>query len=264
MSINALRSLKLFLVATGIASLGSYVFFSLQAWDAQSRLERQFEREVAEQRRDAQSHVPDKTRQSSEQQRPAVALAKLDIPRAGLSVMVMEGTDDATLRVAVGHIPGTRLPGQTGNVGLAGHRDSFFRGLSKLRTGDEITLTTREDTLHYTVESVRIVSPDNLSVLQDTSYPALTLVTCYPFYYVGPAPQRWIVKAHLTSGLSSFESRSYSSNFPIKREIKGDAGIKDQQRLLGLRDALEKHKLTSQGALRFHGSEEPYERAIEL
>ena len=114
--------------------------------------------------------------------------------------MVMDGTDDATLRVAVGHIPGTRLPGQGGNVGLAGHRDSFFRGLSKLRIGDEITLTTREDTLHYTVESVRIVSPEDVSVLQDTSYPVLTLVTCYPFYYVGPAPQRWIVKAHLTSG----------------------------------------------------------------
>ena len=180
--LNSLRPLKLFLVVTGIAALGGYVFFSLQARTAQSRLERQFEREVAAPRTDD-------------------ALAKLDIPRAGLSVMVMEGADNATLRVAVGHIPGTRLPGQAGNVGLAGHRDSFFRGLSKLRIGDEITLTTREDTLHYTVESVRIVSPDDVSVLQDTSYPALTLVTCYPFYYVGTAPRRWIVKAHLTSGV---------------------------------------------------------------
>jgi sortase A len=198
---TSIRPLNLFLVVTGIASLGGYLFFSLHAWAAQSRLERQFEREVAGQRRDAQSGGPSKTDQSSHRLRPSDGLAKLDIPRAGLSVMVLEGVDDATLRVAVGHIPGTRLPGQTGNVGLAGHRDSFFRGLSKLRIGDEITLATREDTLHYTVESVRIVSPDDVSVLQDTSYPALTLVTCYPFYYVGPAPQRWIVKAHLTSGL---------------------------------------------------------------
>ncbi len=183
---KSLRPVKLFLVVTGIAALGGYVFVSLQGWAAQSRLERQFEREVA-------------THQSSEPQRSDDALAQLDIPKAGLSVMVMDGTDDATLRVAVGHIPGTRLPGPAGNVGLAGHRDSFFRGLSKLRIGDEITLTTREDTLHYTVESMRIVSPDDVSVLEDTSYPALTLVTCYPFYYVGPAPQRWIVGARLTS-----------------------------------------------------------------
>jgi len=183
---KSLRPVKLFLVVTGIAALGGYVFVSLQGWAAQSRLKRQFEREVA-------------THQSSEPQRSDDALAQLDIPKAGLSVMVMDGTDDATLRVAVGHIPGTRLPGPAGNVGLAGHRDSFFRGLSKLRIGDEITLTTREDTLHYTVESMRIVSPDDVSVLQDTSYPALTLVTCYPFYYVGPAPQRWIVAARLTS-----------------------------------------------------------------
>src|SRR6266704_2013666 len=150
---KSLRPVKLFLVVTGIAALGGYVFVSLQGWAAQSRLERQFEREVS-------------THQSSEPQRSDDALAQLDIPKAGLSVMVMDGTDDATLRVAVGHIPGTRLPGPAGNVGLAGHRDSFFRGLSKLRIGDEITLTTREDTLHYTVESMRIVSPDDVSVLE--------------------------------------------------------------------------------------------------
>jgi LPXTG-site transpeptidase (sortase) family protein len=196
---KALRPLKLFLVVTGIAALGGYVFFSVQAWAAQSRLERQFEREVAAHRSDEQFRGPNKTHQPSQPQQPDNALAKLDIPKAGLSVMVTEGVDDATLRVAVGHIPGTRLPGQAGNVGLAGHRDSFFRGLSKVRIGDEISLTTREDTLHYTVESVRIVSPDDVSVLKDTSYPALTLVTCYPFYYVGPAPQRWIVKARLNN-----------------------------------------------------------------
>jgi sortase A len=187
---NVLRPLKLFLVVTGIAALVVYLFLSLQARAAQARLEWQFKQEVAAQRRDAQS---------SRQQRPNDGLAKLDIPRAGLSAMVMEGADDATLRLAVGHIPGTRLPGQAGTVGLAGHRDSFFRGLNKIRIGDEITLSTPEETFHYTVESIRIVSPDDVSVLRDTAYPSLTLVTCYPFYYVGPAPQRWIVRAHLAS-----------------------------------------------------------------
>jgi sortase A len=197
---SLLRLLNLFLVLTGITALGGYVYFSLQASAVQARLERQFERENAAQRNGVQFKGPGKTAESSQPRGHNDGLAKLDIPTAGLSVMVVDGTDDATLRVAVGHIPGTRFPGQAGNVGLAGHRDSFFRGLSKLRIGDEITLTTREDTLHYAVESVRIVSPDDVGVLQNTSYPALTLVTCYPFYYVGPAPQRWIVKAHLTSG----------------------------------------------------------------
>jgi sortase A len=196
---SLLRPLRLFLVVTGIAALGVYGFFSFQASTAQARIKREFERDIAGQQNRVQSGGPGTTAQSSQRQRHNDGLAKLDIPRAGLSVMVMDGTDDATLRIAVGHIPGTRLPGQAGNVGLAGHRDSFFRGLSKLRIGDEIILTTREKTLRYIVESVRIVSPDDVSVLEDTSYPALTLVTCYPFYYVGPAPQRWIVKAHLVS-----------------------------------------------------------------
>jgi LPXTG-site transpeptidase (sortase) family protein len=201
MKLNSLLGLfKLFLVVTGITAVGAYVFLSVQASAAQARLKREFEREIAIQQNRGQFGGQGTRAQSSQHQRHNDGLAKLDIPRAGLSVMVMDGTDDATLRIAVGHIPGTRLPGQAGNVGLAGHRDSFFRGLSKIKIGDEITLRTREDTLHYTVESVRIVLPDDVSVLQDTSYPSLTLVTCYPFYYVGPAPERWIVKAHLASG----------------------------------------------------------------
>jgi sortase A len=185
-----MRFLKAFLVVTGIVSLGAYVFLLFQASAVQSRVKQQFEQEIA--RRDAPHQSESQTRFDG--------LAKLDIPKAGLSAMVMEGADNATLRVAVGHIPGTALPGQGGNVGLAGHRDSFFRGLRKLTIGDEITLTTRAGTLLYTVESIRVVRPDDVNVLRNTRYPALTLVTCYPFYYVGPAPQRWIVKARLTSG----------------------------------------------------------------
>ena len=175
------------------------MFLLFQASAVQARLKQQFEHEIAQQQTRAHSQKRDAA-QPSESQPKIDGLAKLDIPKAGLSAMVMEGADDATLRVAVGHIPGTALPGQGGNVGLAGHRDSFFRGLRKLQVGDEITLTTRAGTLLYTVESIRVVRPDDVNVLRNTPYPALTLVTCYPFYYVGPAPQRWIVKARLTSG----------------------------------------------------------------
>ena len=195
---RTLYLLKVFLMVAGIVSLGTYVLLPFQASALQARLKQQFEKEIAGQQPRAHS-AGREAAQPLQSQAKIDGLAKLDITKAGLSAMVMEGADDATLRVAVGHIPGTALPGQGGNVGLAGHRDSFFRGLRKLTVGDEITLTTRASTLHYTVESIRVVSPDDVSVLRNTPYPALTLVTCYPFYYVGPAPQRWIVKARLTS-----------------------------------------------------------------
>ena len=201
---RTLYLLKAFLVAIGIVSLGAYVFLLFQASAVQARLKQQFEHEIALQQTRAHSQKRDAA-QPSESQPKIDGLAKLDIPKAGLSAMVMEGADDATLRVAVGHIPGTALPGQGGNVGLAGHRDSFFRGLRKLQVGDEITLTTRAGTLHYRVETIRVVSPDDVSVLRDTPYPALTLVTCYPFYYVGPAPRRWIVEARAQQSASPSE-----------------------------------------------------------
>jgi sortase A len=197
--LGILYLLKGFLVVTGIVSLGAYVFLLFQASAVQARLKQEFEQEIARQQAGAHS-AGREAAQPLESRATIDGLAKLDIEKAGLSAMVMEGADNATLRVAVGHIPGTALPGQGGNVGLAGHRDSFFRGLRKLTIGDEITLTTRAGTLHYTVESIRVVPPDDVNVLRNTPYPALTLVTCYPFYYVGPAPQRWIVRARLTSG----------------------------------------------------------------
>jgi len=197
-NLRTLYLLKVFLAVTGILLLGAYALLLFQASAVQARLKQQFEQEIAGQQARAHSEGQESA-QPLESEPKIDGLAKLDISKAGLSAMVMDGVDDATLRVAVGHIPGTALPGQAGNVGLAGHRDSFFRGLRKLRIGDEITLTTREGVLNYIVESIHIVSPDDVSVLRDTPYPALTLVTCYPFYYVGPAPQRWIVRARLAS-----------------------------------------------------------------
>jgi sortase A len=125
----------------------------------------------------------------------AGALGEIEIARIGVSSMVMEGIDNRTLRRAVGHIPGTPLPGQLGNVGIAGHRDTFFRALRNVRSDDEITLTTVDDTYHYRVDSARVVEPSDTHVLDDSGGEMLTLVTCYPFYFVGPAPKRFIVRA---------------------------------------------------------------------
>ncbi len=124
-------------------------------------------------------------------------LAALKIPRIGLAVPVFEGIDEITLNRGVGRIPGTARPGEPGNVALAGHRDGFFRGLKDLAAGDVLELQTREETRTYVVDRVVIVDPDDVSVLDDRADPTLTLVTCYPFYFVGHAPQRWVVQGSL-------------------------------------------------------------------
>jgi sortase A len=120
----------------------------------------------------------------------------MEIGAIGLEAMILEGLDDQTLQRGVGHIPGTSLPGQEGNIAIAGHRDTFFRGLRKIRRGDEITLTTLGGFHRYLVDFTEIVDPENVTVLNQSNDPILTLVTCYPFYYVGSAPQRFIVRAH--------------------------------------------------------------------
>jgi sortase A len=112
----------------------------------------------------------------------------------------MEGTDRKTLRRAVGHIPTTPLPGQPGNVVITGHRDTFFRGLRNIHKDDEITLTTLHGIYRYRVELTEVVQPQDIAVLGPSKDSILTLVTCYPFYYVGPAPKRFIVRAHRIFG----------------------------------------------------------------
>jgi sortase A len=127
------------------------------------------------------------------------ALAILRIPRIGVEVPVLEGTDDWTLNRAVGHIEDTARPGAAGNSGIAGHRDGFFRALKTIQDGDEIDLETLSGTVVYHVSRTWIVNPEDVSVLDATDTPALTLVTCYPFYFVGSAPQRFIVRAVRTT-----------------------------------------------------------------
>jgi sortase A len=124
-------------------------------------------------------------------------LAVLDIPKIGLEVPVFDGTDDLTLNRGVGRIIGTSRPGQGGNVGIAGHRDGFFRGLKDVEVGDKIELQTPTRTENYKVDEIRIVKPTDVQVLENRNVPALTLVTYYPFYYIGNAPQRYIVRVSL-------------------------------------------------------------------
>lgn len=126
---------------------------------------------------------------------PGSVIGRIEIPRLGVSSVIRAGVDARTLRLAVGHIPGTALPGDRGNIGLAGHRDTFFRKLRDIRAFDEIRLVTPDGTFFYEVERTRIVKPADTWVLDDTAVQSLTLVTCYPFTYVGSAPDRFIVRA---------------------------------------------------------------------
>ncbi len=127
---------------------------------------------------------------------PGELVGRLTIPRLDVSAIVLEGVENKTLRRGAGRIPATALPSQEkGNVGIAAHRDSFFRGLKDIQEDDTIELTTLDGTFRYQVEWTKIVEPSDVSVLEPTDEPALTLVTCYPFYFVGSAPKRFIVRA---------------------------------------------------------------------
>ena len=133
-----------------------------------------------------------------EKQQPLTAdalVGKIEIPRLGVNALVREGTGSTTLRVAAGHIPGTALPGDKGNVAVAAHRDSLFRGLKDVRKGDSVIFQTESGQHLYRVDSMSIVDPDDVAVLKAGAQPELTLVTCYPFTWIGSAPQRFIVKA---------------------------------------------------------------------
>jgi sortase A len=126
------------------------------------------------------------------------AIAVLRIPKIHLETPLLEGTDDFTLNRAVGLIAGTARPGEIGNVGIAGHRDGFFRGLKDVAIGDTLELVTETKINTYVIDRIVIVEPSDVSVLGARPTPSVTLVTCYPFYYIGSAPHRYIVQASLT------------------------------------------------------------------
>jgi sortase A len=127
------------------------------------------------------------------------ALAVIRIPSVKIEAPVLKGTDDWTLDRGIGHIEDTPMPGESGNIGLAGHRDGYFRGLKDVKVGDQIELQTPTATTKYRIDKIWIVPPEDVSVLDPTPQSAVTLVTCYPFYYVGAAPMRYIVRAVVQS-----------------------------------------------------------------
>lgn len=139
-------------------------------------------------------------------------LAVLSIPKIHLEVPVFEGTDDVTLDRGAGRIAGTAHPGEAGNLGIAGHRDGFFRGLKDLKTGDEIKLALPEGEARYVIDQITVVTPQDVSVLQPRPVSSITLVTCFPFYFVGSAPERYIVSASLRADAQPAVSRNARLN----------------------------------------------------
>jgi len=153
--------------------------------------------------------------------RPAITdgglVGRLEIPRLQVSVMIVEGVSNRDLKRAVGHIPGTALPGDGSNVGIAGHRDTFFRPLRWIRPDDSIDLNTSEGAYRYRVVSTQVVSPTDVQVLDPSGKDMLTLVTCFPFNYIGAAPRRFIVRAERLQG----SSRTAAPQPPPSRGLTG-------------------------------------------
>ena len=147
-------------------------------------------------------------------------IAVLNIPRISLKVPVFNGTDEIVLNRGLGWIEGTARPGEDGNIGIAGHRDGFFRVLKDIQPGDRIELATLKGTRSYVVDKTEIVLPEDVSVLEPREQPALTLVTCYPFYFVGHAPKRFIVHASLaTQALSVSDQNNTRVRTTDKKEV---------------------------------------------
>jgi sortase A len=188
-----LRGIQCLFFATGILALGYVGFTLLDARLYQVSAKRSLESQI-------QVEKVQEERQSAPAVKPAVksgdVLGRMDIPRLGVSVAILQGTKSRMLRLGAGHIAGTPFPGDPGNSGIAGHRDTFFRQLKDIHEKDEIQLQTATGLFRYEVDSVKLVAPDDLSVLAPSTESALTLVTCYPFYFVGPAPERFVVHAH--------------------------------------------------------------------
>jgi sortase A len=183
----------------GVGMLGFAGFMLFQGKVYQLYLNSQFEDALDSQQLAAATHTSESLKAASERARAAVRpyIGRLDIPRLDLSVMVLDGVDNSTLLVGLGHIPGTAMPGTSGNAGIAGHRDTFFRPLADIRKADDITVKTLDGDYHYVVDTIRVVDPADIEVLGDSGQPTLTLVTCYPFGLIGHAPKRFVVQASL-------------------------------------------------------------------
>jgi sortase A len=198
------RMARLVLLVVGIAGVGTYCEAWLYRTGYQIYENWQFDHENVEVSHAVPTkHValpavlpdPDRGVTKSPVSDTGWVVGRISIPRLHLSAIVEEGVDERTLSRAVGHIPGSALPGEIGNVAIAGHRDTFFQELKDLKPNDKIDFTTHSGRFHYTVESLTVVDPSDTSVLQSKGGKILTIVTCFPFHYIGNAPRRFIVHA---------------------------------------------------------------------
>ena len=201
-AIPARRTLKLAehaLTMVGALALGYCLAVFLEAKFYQARESRDFARELRLKEGNKAAPVDSIAAVATPDKHGVVG--KLEIARLGVSVMIVEGVDDSDLKRAVGHVPGTALPGELGNVGIAGHRDTFFRPLRSILRDDTITVSTLQGAYRYRVVSTNVVRPEDIQVLYPTGRDSLTLVTCFPFEYVGSAPRRFIVRAERAPGI---------------------------------------------------------------
>jgi sortase A len=200
MAVNATRRPSWIALALAVFGFGCLLFYgiaTLSAWRYQQHAKAQMDRALA---------AP-----HSAMFAPLARgelIGRVDIPRLKLSAAVAEGDDDKTLRKAIGHLPETPLPWhRRGNVAIAAHRDGLFRRLEHVRVNDEIRVVTRFGEYFYRVKRTRIVDPDDMWVIAHTPTPTITLITCYPFSFVGNAPQRFIVQAELDITGSALSGR---------------------------------------------------------
>jgi len=209
------RRLANLLLLAGAMAAGTWVWSLVRGAIVQSRDSSAFERGIHDEPAAVNGEATPRALANGD------LVGRLVIPRLNLRAMVREGAGEDTLEVALGHIPGTAVPGQNGNVGVAGHRDTLFRALRKIARNDQIQFQTLTGSYVYEVESTAIVAPQNVAVLAAGKHPELTLVTCHPFYYVGPAPDRFVVKARLVSQgppgqASQISERTRSSPPPLR------------------------------------------------
>ncbi len=192
-----LRWIERGLLLVGIICLGGWTWTWLDARIYQALESRHLDRllRTAHQALGAADLPDGRPRAVSAADESNPPIGRLEIPRLRYSAIVAEGIDARTLRRAVGHLPGTPLPGEAGNVVLAAHRDSFFRILKDVHPSDRLRLATPQGWFEYTIVDLAVVGPDEIRVLEPSAKPTLTLITCYPFYYIGPAPRRFVVTA---------------------------------------------------------------------
>jgi sortase A len=192
---DVLRLLERALLAVGIACLAYYGYVSAETMLYQAYENRELNQILAAGAPDGAPGGDADAAAARPVPAAGAVVGRIEIPRLRVSAVVKAGSDARTLQLAVGHIPGTALPGEDGNIGLAGHRDTFFRRLRDIRPDDRIRVTTPGGVYEYSVERTLVVEPTDVWVLDATESPTLTLVTCYPFSFVGSAPQRFIVRA---------------------------------------------------------------------